>query len=150
MMAEYWHLPDATAQAMNGGWLHTGDAATVDADGYFYIRDRIKDMVVTGGENVYPREIETVLLTHPLIADAAVIGVPDERYGEALLACIVLKAGTSLTIEDVVSFCRERLGGYKVPRQVRFIEALPRNASGKVLKTVLREPFWKGRSRQVG
>lgn len=150
MMAEYWHLPDATAQTMNGGWLHTGDAATVDADGYFYIRDRIKDMVVTGGENVYPREIETVLLTHPLIADAAVIGVPDERYGEALLAFIVLKAGTSLTIEDVVSFCRERLGGYKVPRQVRFIEALPRNASGKVLKTVLREPFWKGRSRQVG
>ncbi|HEY0943360.1 MAG TPA: long-chain-fatty-acid--CoA ligase [Steroidobacter sp.] len=150
MMAEYWRLPEETVRTMHDGWLHTGDAANMDTNGYIYIRDRMKDMVVSGGENIYPREIELVLLAHPHIADAAVIGVPNERYGEALLAFIVLQPETTLTVDEVVSFCRERLGGYKVPRQVQFVAALPRNPTGKVLKTVLRAPFWTGRSRAVG
>lgn len=146
----YWHLPDATEAFLAGGWAHTGDAGELDAEGFLFIRDRIKDMVVSGGENIYPREVENALFEHPDIVDAAVIGVPDEKYGEALLAVIVPREGQTPVAEDVIAFCRMRLGGYKVPRRIAIADELPRNASGKVLKQVLREPYWAGSERGVG
>lgn len=146
----YANLPEATAAFLDQGWAHTGDAGEIDGQGYVYIRDRIKDMVVSGGENIYPREIENVLFDHPLIIDAAVIGVPDARFGEALLAFIVTSGDVPVEPEAVIGFCRERLGGYKVPRRIEQVGELPRNASGKVLKQVLRAPYWDAGKRMVG
>ncbi|QLC26467.1 long-chain-fatty-acid--CoA ligase [Parasphingopyxis algicola] len=146
----YWKLDEATAGFREGGWAHTGDAGEVDAEGYLYIRDRIKDMVVSGGENIYPREVENVLFDHPRIVDAAVIGVPDQKYGEALLALVVTDDGADIDADEVIAFCRTRLGGYKVPRRIERTDALPRNASGKVLKTELRKPYWEKAGRSVG
>ncbi len=149
LMRGYWNLPEATAEALRGGWMHTGDAGRLDDEGYLYIQDRVKDMIVSGGENVYPREIEDVLFGHPAVADAAVIGVPSARWGEEVKAIVVLRAGTSATEDELVQFCRGELGGYKCPRTVEFVAALPRNPSGKVLKRELREPYWKGHTRRV-
>ena len=148
-MSGYWNLPEATEKALKGGWMHTGDAAYMDDEGFIYIQDRIKDMIVSGGENVYPAEIESALFEHPAVADAAVIGVPSEQWGEAILAFLVLKPGESVTSDDLVEFCRSSLAGFKVPRQFEFIEEIPRNASGKVLKKDLREPYWEGVERRV-
>ena len=149
LMKGYWNLPEATVSALRDGWMHTGDAGVLDDEGYLYIQDRLKDMIVSGGENVYPREVEEVLYRHPAIAESAVIGVPDEKWGEAVKAVVVLKQGESATADQIVDFCKEKLGGYKRPRSVDFIEALPRNPSGKVLKKDLRAPYWKGQTRQV-
>ena len=146
----YWHLDEATADFLKDGWAHTGDAGEIDSDGLLYIRDRIKDMVVSGGENIYPREVENVLFDHPEVVDAAVIGVPDEKYGEALMAVLVTHDGGEIATEEVIAFCRTKLGGYKVPRRVTFLEELPRNASGKVLKQELRKPYWEDANRAVG
>jgi acyl-CoA synthetase (AMP-forming)/AMP-acid ligase II len=149
LMRGYWNLPEATKEALRGGWMHTGDAGMLDAEGYLYIQDRVKDMIVSGGENVYPREVEAVLFQHPALADAAVIGVPDERWGEAVKAVVVLRPGRSASAEEIIEFCKGRLAGYKRPRSVDFVDALPRNPSGKVLKRELREPYWKGHRRRV-
>ena len=149
LMSGYWNLAEASAAALRDGWMHTGDAGRLDADGYLYIEDRVKDMIVSGGENVYPREIENVLFEHPAVADAAVIGVPDGRWGETVKAIIVRKAGVEVTAEALIEYCRSQLGGYKLPRSVDFVDALPRNPSGKVLKRELREPYWKGQTRRV-
>jgi len=149
MMRGYWNLPDESAEALRGGWMHTGDAGTMDERGYLYIQDRIKDMIVSGGENVYPRIVEDVLFQHPAVADAAVIGVPDEQWGETVKAFVVLKEGQSATEEEIIEFSRGRLGGFERPRSVDFIAVLPRNPSGKVLKRELREPYWKGHKRRV-
>jgi acyl-CoA synthetase (AMP-forming)/AMP-acid ligase II len=149
LMSGYWRRPDATAQALRNGWLHTGDLGRLDDDGYLFVEDRLKDMVVTGGENVYPRVVEDVLVRHPGIAEVAVIGVPDERWGEAVKAVVALRAGAVCTEEEILDFCRPRLGGFERPRSVEFVDALPRNATGKVLKRVLREPYWAGRARSV-
>jgi len=148
LMRGYWNRPEASEEALRGGWMHTGDAGIVDEEGYLYIQDRVKDMIVSGGENVYPREIEDVLFEHPGIADAAVIGVPDEKWGETVKA-IVVRKDEGLSADDVLEHCRGKLGGYKQPRSVDFVEALPRNPSGKVLKKELREPYWKGHQRRV-
>ena len=149
IMQGYWNMEEATAEALRDGWMHTGDAARMDADGYVYIQDRIKDMIVSGGENVYPREVENALFEHPSITDAAVFGIPSEKFGEDVVACIVLKDGVSLTEQDIIDYCRTKLGGYKIPRKVDFTKELPRNASGKVLKKDLREPYWTGHTRRV-
>jgi long-chain acyl-CoA synthetase len=149
VMLGYWHQPEATARAIRDGWFHTGDAGYFDADGYLYIHDRIKDMIVSGGENIYPAEIESALFGHPAIADIAVIGVPDERWGEAVKAIVVKKPGAEITEGELLAFARTRIAGYKVPRSVDFVEALPRNPSGKILKRELRKPYWVGKERQV-
>jgi len=148
-MIEYWRLPEETAHTLEDGWVRTGDVGFVDAQGFVRITDRLKDLVITAGENVYPAEIERVLLEHPGIADAAVIGIPDERWGEVPLAYVVA-GDASLDKPAVMRFLRGRLSAFKIPRTIEFLDALPRNASGKVLKRVLREPYWAGRSRGVG
>lgn len=149
LMRGYWNLPDESAEALRGGWMHTGDAGTMDEEGYIYIQDRVKDMIVSGGENVYPRVIEDVLFQHPAVADVAVIGVPDEQWGETVKAIVVLREGAAATEEELIDFCRGKLGGFERPRSVDFVPALPRNPSGKVLKRELREPYWAGQKRRV-
>lgn len=150
VMMGYWHLDEATAKSIRNGWMHTGDAAIMDEDGYIFIQDRIKDMIVSGGENIYPREIENALFEHPNLADAAAIGIPSEKWGEEILVFVVIKPGEEITEAEMIDFCRERLAGYKIPRKFEFIEELPRNATGKVLKKDLREPYWEGIDRRVG
>ena len=146
----YWGQPALTAEALvEGGWLRTGDAAYLDAEGYLYMHDRMKDMVVSGGENVYPAEVENVLYAHPEVLEAAVIGVPSERWGETVKAIVVRRPGATLDAAGLIAFARDRLAHYKCPTTVDFAHELPRNASGKVLKKVLREPFWAGTERQV-
>ncbi|MGZ8803481.1 MAG: long-chain-fatty-acid--CoA ligase, partial [Mycobacterium sp.] len=150
-MLGYWNDPDATAATLTAdGWLRTGDAGYVDTDGYVYLQDRIKDMIVSGGENVYPVEVENVLMTHPGVADAAVIGVPDDKWGEAVKAVVVPGPGAMLSEGDLIGFARARLGGFKLPKTVDFVAALPRTPSGKVLKRALRDPYWADTGRQIG
>src|SRR5690606_11262299 len=129
--------------------LRTGDAGYVDAEGYLFLTDRIKDMIVTGAENVYPVEVEEVLAAHPAIADVAVIGVPDERWGETVKAVVVPAPGATLTEDEVIEYARERLAGFKRPRSVDVVDALPRNPSGKILKKDLRAPYWEGVGRTI-
>ena len=149
LMRGYWNMPDESAEALRGGWMHTGDAGKLDDEGYLFIMDRVKDMIVSGGENVYPRAVEDALFQHPAVADVAVIGIPDEQWGETVKAIVVLRDGESATDEELMEFCDGRLGGFQRPRSVDFIAELPRNASGKVLKRELREPFWVGHARRV-
>jgi len=149
IMEGYWGRPDDTATAVRGGWFHTGDAGSIDADGFVYIRDRIKDMIVSGGENIYPAELESVLADHPAVSDVAVIGVPDDRWGETVKAIVVRKAGTELTGQEIIEWSGDRLAGFKRPRSVDFVDAIPRNPSGKILKRQLREPYWAGQDRRV-
>jgi fatty-acyl-CoA synthase len=140
MMAGYWNLPDATREAIDAdGWLRTGDAGYLDGDGYLFLRDRIKDMIISGGENIYPVEVETALADHPAVAAVAVIGIPDPRWGETVKAFIVLKPGAEASADALITHARLRIAGYKVPRSVAFVDALPRNAAGKVLKRALRD-----------
>jgi len=147
-MTEYLNQPKATADTIaHGGWVRTGDVGHLDAEGFLFIDDRLKDLIITGGENVYGLEVERVLLDHPEIVDAAVIGIPDEHWGESVKAVIV--ATRELSAEDVIAFCRERLAGYKCPRTVDTVTELPRNPTGKLLKRELRQPFWSGHDRTV-
>lgn len=134
----YHNRPAETAEAFRNGWFHTGDVGRIDAEGYLFVLDRKKDMVVTGGENVYTSEVEAAICTHPGVHEAAVVGVPDEKYGEALCAVIVLAPGQQLSAEDIIAHCRGRIGGYKIPRRIRFTDALPKSAMGKILKHDLR------------
>jgi long-chain acyl-CoA synthetase len=149
-MLGYWNMPEATAKTiLDGNWLRTGDAGYLDADGYLYIHDRVKDMIVSGGENIYPAEVENALMGHPAIADVAVIGVPSDKWGETPKAMVVKAAGAELTADEVIAFAKERLARYKCPTSVDFVDALPRNPSGKILKKDLRAPYWSGRDRNV-
>ena len=135
------------------GWFRTGDAGWVDSEGYLFLHDRIKDMIVSGAENVYPAEVENALLAHPDVSDAAVIGVPDERWGETVKAIVVRVAADvsdEALAEDIIRFCRERLAHFKCPTSVDFVETLPRNPSGKILKRELRVPYWADRDRRIG
>ncbi|MDP2123079.1 MAG: fatty acid--CoA ligase [Parvibaculum sp.] len=149
IMKGYWNRPDATKDAIRDGWFYTGDAGFFDKEGYLFIHDRVKDMIVSGGENIYPAEVENALFGHEAIADAAVIGVPDEKWGEAVKAIVVLKPGQKATPEEIIAFAKTRIASYKVPKSVDFIEALPRNPSGKILRRELRLPYWEGRARMV-
>lgn len=149
VMKEYWKDPAATSKSLRNGWLFTGDVGYLDDDGYLFIKDRAKDMLITGGFNVYPREVEDAILKHPAVLETAVIGVPDDLWGESVKAFVVLKPGMKASEEDIISVCKENLSSYKKPRSVDFVMALPRNHAGKVLKTELRKPYWEGRERQV-
>lgn len=150
VMAGYWHLDDETARVITvDGWFRSGDAGYLDGDGYLYIHDRVKDMIVSGGENVYPAEVENALMAHPEVVDVAVIGVPHERWGETPKALVVRRPGAQVSPEALIEHCRARLARFKCPTSVDWVESLPRNPSGKVLKKDLRAPFWKGRDRSV-
>ena len=139
VMKGYWNRPDATAEAIDDdGWFYTGDMAYVDEDGYFFIVDRKKDMIIRGGYNVYPREVEEVLYEHPAVAEAAVIGRPDPKLGEEVVAFVALKPGASADPDELVDWCKERLAAYKYPREVRVVPELPKGATGKILKKELR------------
>jgi long-chain acyl-CoA synthetase len=147
--AGYWRQPEATAEAFRDGWAYTGDVGYIDEHGYLFILDRRKDMIITGGFNVYPREVENVISTLPGVREVAVVGAPDERWGEAITAVISTEPGTELTAGDVIAGCRASLGGYKVPKRVIFRGDLPKGATGKIDKPVLREELWAGRKRRV-
>jgi acyl-CoA synthetase (AMP-forming)/AMP-acid ligase II len=149
VMLGYWDRPAETAEALRGGWMHTGDGGYMDADGYVYIADRIKDMIISGGENVYSAEVESVLTQHPGVATCAVIGIPDEKWGERVHAVVVPAAGTTPTIGELRDFCADRIAGYKTPKSMELIDALPLSGAGKVLKVELRKPYWAGRQRAV-
>ena len=149
-MLGYWNKPEETAKTIDvDGWLKTGDAGYVDDDGFLFLTDRVKDMIVSGGENVYPAEVENALASHGSVAEVAVIGVPHERWGETVKAIVVLRTGSAATQAELIAFSKGRLASYKCPTSVDFIDVLPRNPSGKVLKKDLREPFWAGHARRV-
>ncbi len=149
VMKGYWKRDEANAQCIRDGWFHSGDAGYLDDDGFLYIHDRVKDMIVSGGENVYPAEVESVLYGHPAVADVAVIGVPDDKWGESVKAIVVRAAGATATDEEILDYCRDKIAGYKRPRSIDFVDALPRNPTGKILKRELRAKYWEGKSRQV-
>lgn len=149
VMLGYWNKPAETAGALRDGWLFTGDGAWMDGSGYLHVVDRLKDMIISGGENVYSAEVEAALMLHPAVASCAVIGVPSEQWGEAVHAVVVLRPGCQADEQALRDHCRSRLAGYKCPKALDFIEALPLSAAGKVLKNRLREPFWQGRSQRV-
>ncbi len=149
-MLHYWKLPEATATTVDpDGWVRTGDIGYLDEDGYVYMYDRAKDMIITGGENVYPAEVESGIYGHPDVLEVAVIGVPDDKWGEAVKAVCVPKPGHEIDPASIIAYARERLAGFKVPKTVDTIPALPRNASGKILRRELRAPYWEGRERQI-
>ena len=149
LMKEYWRRPEETAAVFRGGWFHTGDMATIDADGYIYIKDRKNDMIISGGFNIYPREVEEVIMAHPGVANAAVIGIPDDVWGESVKAFVVTKPGAALTEAEVIDFCKQGIASYKKPKSIEFVSALPINAYGKVMRRELKEPYWQGRDRKV-
>jgi acyl-CoA synthetase (AMP-forming)/AMP-acid ligase II len=149
-MQEYWNRPEETAAAFRDGWYHTGDAGYVDADGYLYLVDRVKDMIVTGGENVYSAEVENAIAGHPAVAQVAVIGIPSEQWGEAVLAIVVPQDRAEVSEDDIKAWARDRIAGYKVPKSIEFrTEPLPLSGAMKVLKRDLRAPYWEGRDRAV-
>jgi long-chain acyl-CoA synthetase len=151
VMKGYWKRPDDTAAVIGAdGWFRTGDAGYVDGDGYLSIHDRVKDMIISGGENIYPAEVENALMSHPGVDDVAVIGVPSDRWGETPKAVVVRAAGADVDADELIAWCRARLARYKAPTSVAFVDAIPRNPSGKVLKRELRRPYWEGRDRGVG
>lgn len=148
-MLGYWHNAEATAAIMVDGWLRTGDTGYFDSAGYLYLTDRLKDLIVSGGENIYPAESERILLEHLAVSEVAVVGVPDSKWGETAKAFVVLKAGCIVSDQELIQFVRERLAHFKCPSSVEFVETLPRNAAGKVLKRQLRDPFWQGHARRI-
>jgi long-chain acyl-CoA synthetase len=150
VMAGYWNKPEETAYALRGGWMHTGDLGYMDEDGFLYVVDRTKDMIISGGENIYSAEVEKVIYQHPAVAMCAVIAVPDDRWGESVHAVVVPKPGQSISGEDIIAYCRQHIAGYKCPRSVDIRhEPLPMSGAGKILKRELRAPFWEGKARAV-
>jgi long-chain acyl-CoA synthetase len=144
IMVEYWHKQEDTRASIIDGWLHTGDVGYYDEEGYIYIVDRKKDLIISGGENVYPREVEEVLYQHPAVMEATVIGIPDPYWVEKVHAVVATRNGATITAEELIAFCKERIAGYKTPKSVEFMDSLPKNPTGKILKRELREKYWKG------
>jgi len=149
MMKGYWRLPMDTAETIKDGWLHTGDVGKMDEDGYIYVVDRRKDMIISGGENIYPREIEEVLYMHPAVLEAAVVGVPDDKWGESVKAVVVLRPGSAVCEEEIIEFCKDHMASYKKPRSVEFWDDFPRTGSGKIKKGEIRESYWEGYEKRV-
>ena len=149
VMKGYWRDPDASSSTLRGGWLHTGDVGYFDDAGYLFLMDRSHDMIISGGENIYPREIEEVLVRHEAVGEVAVIGIPDPEWGEAVKAVVSIKTDASVTEQELIDFCRDHIASYKKPRSVDFVDELPRNNYGKILKRELRDAYWQGRERRV-
>jgi long-chain acyl-CoA synthetase len=149
LMKGYWRMPEETAETIRDGWLHTGDVGKMDEDGYIYVVDRKKDMIISGGENIYPREVEEVLYMHPAVREAAVVGVPDEKWGESVKALVVLRPGPEVCEEEIIEFCRQHMASYKKPRSVEFWDDFPRTGSGKIRKSEIRESYWEGYEKRV-
>jgi len=148
-MIEFWHKPEETRETVVNGWLHTGDMGRYDEKGYIYIVDRKRDMIISGGENIYPREVEEILYRHPTVLETAVIGIPDQYWVEKVHAVVVLKKGASLSAQELIDFCKQSLASYKAPKSVEFLDALPKNPAGKILKRELREKYWAGLERRI-
>jgi len=149
VMKGYWNKTEETAETLRGGWLHTGDLGMMDERGYIYIMDRTKDMIISGGMNIDPREVEEVILRHPAVYEVAVIGVPDSKWGESIKAIAVLREGTKATEVEIIDFCKEHIASFKKPKSVEFVNGLPKNAYGKILKRDIRERYWKGREIKI-
>jgi acyl-CoA synthetase (AMP-forming)/AMP-acid ligase II len=149
VLAGYWENPDASAEALEDGWFHTGDGGSLDDGGYLTISDRKKDVIITGGENVSSIEVEDAVFSHPAVAEVAVIGIPDEKWGELVTALVVVAEGEQVTEADVIAHCRGKIAGYKIPKKVEFRDAIPRTATGKIQKFKLRESYWSDAERQV-
>jgi acyl-CoA synthetase (AMP-forming)/AMP-acid ligase II len=149
VMTGYWRQPAATEKTLRNGWLHTGDLARLDSNGYVYIVDRTTDMIVSGGENVYPAEVENVISAHPGVLEVAVIGVPDDIWGESVKAVVALRPGKNFPADEIIAFCRGRIAGYKVPKSIDFADELPRTPSGKIKKTELRAKYWGENTRKI-
>jgi acyl-CoA synthetase (AMP-forming)/AMP-acid ligase II len=149
VMVGYWRKPEDTEKTIVDGWLHTGDMGYYDERGFIYISDRKKDMIITGGENVYPREVEDVLYRHPAVLEAAVIGTPDDVWVERVHAVVALKEGHEASAEEIINFCKGQLARYKAPRSVEFVDALPKSSQGKILKREIRDKYWQGKERKV-
>ncbi|MBI5896930.1 MAG: AMP-binding protein, partial [Desulfobacterales bacterium] len=150
VMQGYWKNPRLTEQVLRGGWYHTGDMGYLDAEGYLFLVDRKADIIVTGGENVYPKEVEDVLYEHPAVAMAAVVSAPDQKWGERVQAVVVLKPGQTVDDRTLIAFCKQRLGGYKCPKTIEFWDALPTSAIGKILRKDVKKKFWEGHGRSIG
>lgn len=149
IMKGYWNLPEETANALRDGWYYTGDLGYRDKDNYFYVVDRAKDMIITGGENVYSVEVEQTISQIPEVLECAVIGVPDEMWGEAIMAVVALKKANSITEEEIIAYMRQKLANYKVPKSVEFVAELPKSGAGKILKRHLRDQYWLKQERRV-
>lgn len=149
IMKGYWNLPDETALALRDGWYHSGDLAYRDVEGYYYVVDRAKDMIISGGENIYSIEVENILYKHPAVLECAVIGIPDEKWGESVLGVVVVRPGQQISSDELISFTKEHLAGFKVPRGIVFVENLPKSGAGKILKRMIRENYWEGQDRRV-
>jgi long-chain acyl-CoA synthetase len=150
VMLGYWKNPELTAKALRGGWLHTGDVGMMDEDGYLYLMDRKADMIITGGENVYPKETEDALYEHPAVMECAVVSAPDERWGERVQAVVVLKKGKTATADELIGYCRSKLAGYKCPKSLEFWDELPKTAVGKILRRDVKKHFWGASEKQIG
>jgi acyl-CoA synthetase (AMP-forming)/AMP-acid ligase II len=149
LMNGYWNRPDATAEVMRDGWFRTGDIGCVDKDGFLFISDRKKDLIKSGGASISPREVEEIITLHPSVQEVAVIGVPDELWGEAIKALVVLREGAGATEDELIGFCRDRLASFKKPKSVEFIRELPRGGTNKILRRTLRERYWQGQARSI-
>ena len=149
VMKGYWCDAEATNKVLRNGWLHTGDVGYMDDHGYVFLMDRSKDLIISGGENIYPREVEEVLIQHPDVREVAVVGIPDPKWGEAVMAIVVTVPGATLTQVELIDFCKAYLASYKKPRSVNFLHELPKNNYGKILKRELRDQFWKGKDRRI-
>ena len=149
-MPGYWNNPEASAEVLRGGWLHTGDIGMFDEQGYLFLLDRAKDMIITGGNNVYPREVEEIIVRHPAVANVCVVGIPDPYWGEAVHAVVVREPGAALAAEELIAFCGQHLAGYKKPKAVDFVDSLPVSGYGKILRREVREQYWKDQDVRIG
>jgi acyl-CoA synthetase (AMP-forming)/AMP-acid ligase II len=149
VMKSYWNRPEATAKTIMDDWFYSGDAGFFDEDGFLFIHDRVKDMIISGAENIYPAEVENALMSHPQILDAAVVGIPDKKWGETVMGFVILAEDASISEDEIIAYSREKIAGFKCPKTIKFINEIPRNPTGKVLRRELREPYWKGKERNI-
>ena len=149
VMKSYWNRSEATAETIVDDWFYSGDAGFFDEDGFLFIHDRVKDMIISGAENIYPAEVENALMSHPQILDAAVVGIPDEKWGETVMGFVILTEDSSISEDEIIAYSREKIAGFKCPKTIKFINEIPRNPTGKVLRRKLREPYWKGKERNI-